>query len=281
MSARGALTLLLITGALSGRSASAQDPPPQNPAPEAVPSPSGTPEITPGSPPPPALDCVARPLDASERDTLLRLAWRTLTGHLGNDPIRDADLDVYSLTPCLMAPRGLFVTLKKAGRVRGMQGEIEPARPLYQQVIVFTRRAATRDPRFLPLTDADLGETTIDLALIGERTRVAGPAEIRTESQGVFLEKWGRRALFLPGLAAQEGWTAERTLDELCSQAALPRGSWAESARIEVFGTQVVAGPQPVGPPAPPLPPAPEVSPAPAGQAPSGAARRRAARSTI
>ena len=281
MSARGALTLLLITGALSGRSAPAQDPPPQNPAQEAVPSPAGTPEITQGSPTPPALDCVARPLDPSERDTLLRLAWRTLTGHLGNDPIRDADLDVYSLTPCLMAPRGLFVTLKKAGRVRGMQGEIEPARPLYQQVIVFTRRAATRDPRFLPLTDADLGETTIELALIGERTRVAGPAEIRTESQGVFLEKWGRRALFLPGLAAQEGWTAERTLDELCSQAALPRGSWAESARIEVFGTQVVAGPQPVEPPAPPLPPAPEVSPAPAGQAPSGAARRRAARSTI
>jgi AmmeMemoRadiSam system protein A len=281
MSARGALTLLLITGALSGRNASSQDPPPQNPAPEAAPSPAGTPEITPGPPPPAALDCVARPLDASERDTLLRLAWRTLTGHLGNDPIGDADLDVYFLTPCLMAPRGLFVTLKKAGRVRGMQGEIEPARPLYQQVIVFTRRAATRDPRFLPLLDADLGETTIELALIGERTKVGGPAEIRIDSQGVFLEKWGRRALFLPGLAAQEGWTAERTLDELCSQAALPRGSWSESARIEVFGTQVVAGPQPVEPPPPPLPPSPEVSPAPAGRAPIGAARKRAARSTI
>jgi len=56
-----------------------------------------------------------------------------------------------------MTPRGLFVTLKKGDQVRGLQGEIEPTRPLYQQVIVFTRRAATRDPRFLPLTERDLG----------------------------------------------------------------------------------------------------------------------------
>lgn len=249
------ITILLMAGAPSGPDALAQDAAP-TPTPAATPSPADTPA------PPPAADCLARPLDASERDLLLRLAWRTLTGHLTDKPITDADLEAYAFTPCLLAPRGLFVTLRKAGRVRGMQGEIEPARPLYQQVIVFTRRAATRDARFPPLSDADLGETVIELALIGERTRVSGPSEIRPDSQGVFLEKWGRRALFLPGLPAQQGWTAERTLDELCSQASLPKGSWAKSARIEVFATEIVAGAPPAEPPFQPPPPSPAPEPA-------------------
>ena len=90
--------------------------------------------------------------------------------------------------------------------------------------------------------------------MIGARRRVAGPADIHVESDGVFLEKWGRRALFLPGIASRQGWTAERTLDELCSQAALPKGSWSESARVEAFTTEEVSGGPPLEPPATPTP---------------------------
>ncbi len=238
-------------------------PPSAAPSETATPAPGAapTPEVTPS----PA-DCLARPLDAAERDLLLRIAWRTLSGQLTNQPIKDADLQSYAFTPCVVAPRGLFVTLKKDGRLRGMQGEIEPSRPLYQQVILFTRRAATRDARFTPLSDVDLDGTVIELAIIGRRVRVSGPSELRLDSQGVFLEKWGRRALFLPGMAALQGWTAERTLDELCSQASLPKGSWSESARIETFTTEVISG----GAPASPVP-----SPSPQPSASAGSQRRR------
>jgi AmmeMemoRadiSam system protein A len=169
-----------------------------------------------------------------------------------------------------MSPRGLFVTLKKGEQVRGLQGEIEPTRPLYQQVIVFTRRAATRDPRFLPLTERDLGDLTVALSIIGGRRRVGGPGDIHLETDGVFLEKWGRRALFLPGVAVRQGWTPERTLDELCAQAALPKGSWGESARIDVFTTEEVAGGPPPELSATPAPaPSPEPSATPLPAAPS------------
>jgi AmmeMemoRadiSam system protein A len=210
---------------------------------EAGPAPATEPE--PGPSPTPAPDCLTRPLDAAERDTLVRLAWRTLSGHLTGNPIKDADLEAYSLTPCLQVPRGLFVSLKKGEQVRGLQGEIEATRPLYQQVIVFTRRAATRDPRFVPVTERDLGSLIIELSIIHERRRVQGPGDIRLETEGVFLEKWGRRALFLPGVAQSQGWSAEKTLEQLCAQAALPKGSWSESARIEAFTTEVASG----GPP--------------------------------
>ncbi len=250
---------LAVPGALFAQEAAAPTPAPSKSPADGT----GTPaETAPQPAPTPALDCLARSLDPPERDTLLRLAWRTLSGHLTENPIKDADLEAYDFTPCLLAPRGLFVTLKKGDQVRGRQGEIEPTRSLYQQVILFTRRAATRDPRFLPLTERDLEGLTVELSIIGPRRTVGGPGGIRLDSEGVFLEKWGRRALFLPGIAARQGWTPERTLEELCSQAALPKGSWSESARVEVFTTEVVAGGPPPGP-APSPAPAPSPSPGP------------------
>ena len=277
MSRRLVPALALVVTLAGVTAPGARDTAPPAPAPARSPEAAeetGTEPATDAGPAPsptPAPNCLARPLDAGERDTLLRLAWRTLSGHLNGNPIKDADLEAYTFTPCLMAPRGLFVTIRKGEQVRGMQGEIEPTRPLYQQVIVFTRRAATRDPRFLPLTDRDLGDLIVELSIIGGRRRVGGPGEIRPDTEGVFLEKWGRRALFLPGIAVRQGWTPEKTLDELCSQAALPKRSWSESARIEVFTTEVVAGgPPPEATPPPSASPSPDPSGTPATTSPPG-----------
>jgi AmmeMemoRadiSam system protein A len=216
----------------------------------------------PGSPAPPEAEGPAvktpevdldAPLDAAERDTLLRLAWRTLAAHLTGRPLQDGDLADLDITRRLEAPRGCWVTIRKGATVRGSQGEIEATRPLYHQVILFVRRAATRDPRFLPLIDLDLEGSEIEIAVIRNRMAIEGPGDIRPDTHGVFLEKWGRRAVFLPGIASARGWDAVRTLDELCRQASLPAGAWSRAARLEVFTTEVVTGgpPQPVASPAP------------------------------
>jgi AmmeMemoRadiSam system protein A len=257
-------------------SARAQSPPAPTPPPQALPEEAPPGEVPPAGVAAPAPTAQApdlnAPLEPAERDTLLRLAWRTLVGHLTDRPIKDSDLEAYDLTPRLQGKRGCFVTLQKGGQTRGRQGDIDASRPLYQQAIVFTRRAATRDPRFLPLTDLDLPDVVVEIEVIGERRRVDGPAQIEVARQGVFLEKWGRRALFLPGLASSQGWGAQRTLDELCKQASLPAGAWSQGARIEVFTTEIVAGTQPpplAAPgPAPALESAPEATPTPAPTSP-------------
>lgn len=276
-----ALAVLPLAPARAPIGAEPSPPPaPAAPAPdEEAPAPGG-----PGSEPPaaeepaePPFDPFA-PLDPAEHDTLLRLAWHTLTGHLTKRPIQDADLLAYDLTRRLEAPRGCWVTVRREGAVRGSQGEIEPSRPLYQQVIVFVRRAATRDPRFLPLTDIDLDSTTIEIAIPGRREPVDGPAGIRTDIHGVFLEKWGRRAMFLPGVAAAQGWSPLKTLEELCRSASLPLDAWTTGARLEVFTAEVVSGPRPpaftppapVGPPPPPDSDPPEE---PSAETPSGPGR--------
>lgn len=246
------------------------------PDPRDGPSSAVSPAPEPQAAPPSAVE--SAPLTPAERDTLLGLAWRTLIGHLTASPIQNQDLEAYSITPSLSRPSGCFVVLKVGGQMRGMQGEIETTRPLYQQVILFTRRAATRDPRFLPLTALDLDRTMIEIAVIGRRERVVGPASIAVDRQGVFLEKWGRRALFLPGVAAAQGWSAERTLEELCRQASLPAKGWTEGARIETFEVESITGPRPEPPARPTESPAgpaelpPEVDPKPAPGPPSGSA---------
>jgi AmmeMemoRadiSam system protein A len=181
-------------------------------------------------------------LDAAERASLLRLAWQTLEGHMSGLPIRNEDLEAYEFSPKHMAKRGCFVTIQIDGRIHGLQGEFEPTRPLYQQVIVFVRRAATRDPRYSPLTEHDLARIRLRIDLISDRHVVQSPLEMVTEGRGVFLQKWGRSAVFLPALLAGLGWDAERTLDELTRQAMLPKGAWARGARIELFSTEVLEG---------------------------------------
>jgi AmmeMemoRadiSam system protein A len=209
------------------------------------------------------------PLDAAERDTLLRLAWRTLAGHLTKQPIQDKDLAGFGLTPRLQQARGCFVTLRIAGDIRGLQGEVDATRPLYQQVIVFTRRAATRDARFLPITDLDLDRTTLEIAVIGKRDRVDAPDALRLEGRGILLEKWGRRAIFLPGVVAAQKWDTERTLEELSRQASLPAGGWRVGARVETFEAELVSGPRPQSAPPreaqPPREPPPPQEPRPPG----------------
>jgi AmmeMemoRadiSam system protein A len=273
------LPAILLPALLVAHAAAAQGPPPAPPPPETQPDPGASPppeapQPSPSVTPGPEADLDA-PLDAAERDTLLRLGWRTLVGHLTGDPIRDADLESFAFTPRLLSPRGCWVTIRKGGQVHGSQGEFEGRRPLYQQVIIFVRRAATRDARFLPLTDLDLPDLTLQIALIGGRARVAGPEEIRIGEHGVYLTKWGRAALFLPEAPAAAGWSPTKTLQELCRQATLPADAWTDGARIEVFTTQVIAGARPAPPPgseAPtPAPPPGSGGPAPgpaAGQAP-------------
>ena len=261
------LALAAVRPAASQAPTPAQNPATAEPEP-GEPQPEGAPQPSPSATPGPPVDLEA-PLDAAERDTILRLGWRTLVGRLTGDPIGNKDLEAYAFTPRLLAPRGCWVTVKKSGQARGSQGEFESRRPLYQQVIVFVRRAATGDTRFQPLSDRDLPDLTLEIAVIRGSRRVSAPEEILIGTHGVYLSKWGRGALFLPEIPAAGGWSATRTLQELCRQASLPADAWREGARIEVFTTEVIAGGQP--PPLPPAAPAPDAPSAPAATpAPTG-----------
>ena len=56
---------------------------------------------------------------------------------------------------------------------------------------------------------------------------------------GVYLIKGGRRAVYLPQVAVEQGWDLDETLSSLARKAGLGSDAWKEGARFEVFQAQV------------------------------------------
>lgn len=127
-----------------------------------------------------------------------------------------------------------FVTLTRSGRLRGCIGCTEADRPLVETVNEMAVAAATRDPRFPPVSAAELEEIRIEISVLSPLVRVASASAIRPGVHGVTIRSGSRRGLFLPQV-----WEhlplIEDFLGELCSQkAGLPRDAW-RSNDVDLF----------------------------------------------
>ncbi len=97
---------------------------------------------------------------------------------------------------------GTFVSLKKGGQLRGCIGTIAPVRAtLAEEICANAVSAGCRDPRFSPVTDAELSELVYDVDVLSAPERVAGPEELDPARYGVIVSAPdGRRGLLLPDL---------------------------------------------------------------------------------
>jgi AmmeMemoRadiSam system protein B/AmmeMemoRadiSam system protein A len=185
--------------------------------------------------------------DADAR-RLVRLARAALdTELLGTDELQKRLAD-WPRGEDQEARRGVFVTLSRKdpaevarqGKLRGCIGQPEPAFPLYYGTVQAAVDAALHDPRFSPVSGAELPGLEVEVTVLSPRRAIASPSEIRLGTHGVVLQKDGKAALFLPQVAPEQGWSVEQTLDALCEKAGLPRGAWKEGARLSVFTGQVI-----------------------------------------
>lgn len=135
--------------------------------------------------------------------------------------------------------RGAFVTLTRDGRLRGCIGYIEGIKPLVEAVADNGRSAAVADPRFQPVTPQELAGIHIEISALTPLTPVSGPDEIVTGRHGVILVKQGRRAVFLPQVAGEQGWDRDTTLTHLALKAGLEPDSWRQGAEFLVFEAEV------------------------------------------
>ncbi len=144
--------------------------------------------------------------------------------------------------PWLNQPRGLFVTLRKQGRLRGCIGLIEPTMPLGRAIGRYGCAAAFEDTRFNPVTAEELADMEIEISLLSSLQRVDDPASIEMGTHGVVVRRGGRSGVFLPQVADETGWSRDEFLDNLCAQkAGLPAAAWKDeetelySFTVEVF----------------------------------------------
>lgn len=135
--------------------------------------------------------------------------------------------------------RGVFVTLTENEQLRGCIGSIVGVEPLYLGVIRQAIHSATEDPRFDPVRPAELERIHIEISVLTPPRPVAGPDEIVAGKHGVFIEKRGRHAVFLPQVATEQGWDKETMLAYLCRKAGLAPDDWKSGAKFEVFEAQI------------------------------------------
>jgi uncharacterized protein (TIGR00296 family) len=131
---------------------------------------------------------------------------------------------------------GVFVTLNslKNGEknLRGCIGYPYPTSPLVEAVIDSALNAATRDPRFYPLSLSELDKVVFEVSVLTppEAVEVENPKEylskIKVGKDGLIVEKGAFKGLLLPQVPVEWGWCEEEFLCHCCVKAGIPPDSW-------------------------------------------------------
>ena len=172
---------------------------------------------------------------------LLALARETIAAAL-DVPWHAARLPAPELAaPWLREPGACFVTLTRHHRLRGCIGSVRARRPLAEDLRANARAAALSDPRFPPLTAAELPETRIEVSLLSAATPLPAASEeealaaLRPGIDGIILEVGGEaHATFLPqvwdNLPAPQDFLAH-----LKHKAGLPPDFWSPDLRLQRY----------------------------------------------
>jgi AmmeMemoRadiSam system protein A len=112
---------------------------------------------------------------------------------------------------------------------------------LDQEVVRCAAEAASVDPRFPPVTPAELDTLTLDISVLGplERIDPRAPAAFVIGKHGLVVEKGRARGLLLPQVAVEWAWTPERFLQQTCIKAGLSPHAWRADARVYRFSADV------------------------------------------
>jgi AmmeMemoRadiSam system protein A/AmmeMemoRadiSam system protein B len=96
---------------------------------------------------------------------------------------------------------GVFVSLKKQGRLRGCIGTIKPAEAsIAEEIIRNAIHAGSLDSRFEPVTEDELEQLTYSVDVLGEPESIASIEELDVIRYGAIVSKGRRRGLLLPNL---------------------------------------------------------------------------------
>lgn len=136
--------------------------------------------------------------DAKTEHPLVQLARRAIAAFVTrNEKIEPPD----DATPLMQTRAGAFVSLHKGAALRGCIGTIEPTQPtLAHEVIANAISAASRDPRFAPLTPDELGELDISVDVLEPAEPISSLDELDPTTYGIIVERGRRRGLLLPDL---------------------------------------------------------------------------------
>ncbi len=134
----------------------------------------------------------------------------------------------------LARPAPVFVTLRIEGELRGCIGSLTPLRAnLVEETMDRARAAAFDDPRFSPLTLAELERTDVEVSILGPLEAIASHDDLDPARFGIEVSDGrGRRAVLLPDIAGVD--TVAQQIELTRQKARIPRGANLEIRRFSV-----------------------------------------------
>jgi AmmeMemoRadiSam system protein A len=174
-------------------------------------------------------------LTEADQQLLLQIARNAVRAYLAGQPPRLPDAPPGFLAEA----HGVFVSLHRGIELRGCIGNIHPASPLCRSVAECAIAAAVGDPRFMPLTVAELPHIEFEISVLSPLESVQDIGEIEIGKHGLFITKKNARGLLLPQVATMYGWDRQRFLRETCAKAGLKPDDWKQDATIQCFSAFV------------------------------------------
>lgn len=180
-------------------------------------------------------------LSPAHRSAVLRVARQTLLSRARKG--RPPEISLGSFPAPLQGIAPAFVTLTRKGRLRGCIGSLQPHQPLARDVLHNAVKAGFKDPRFTPITEAEIEGTDLEVAILSApapmlfSSQADLRAQIRPGRDGLIFESKGRRGTFLPKVWDHLA-TPDAFLDGLKVKAGLPKDHWAEDVQVWRYVTE-------------------------------------------
>ena len=172
----------------------------------------------------------------SEQQALLQLARATIMAKVAGQSLPVLEKP----SEALLAQAGCFVTIKQQGQLRGCIGCFTAQQPLWQTVQEMAVSAATKDPRFYPMTAADLADFRLEISVLSPLQQIQAIDEIEIGIHGLYLIKGHAHGVLLPQVATEYGWDRETFLRHTCLKAGLPEMAWKKDCELYTFSAEIV-----------------------------------------
>ncbi|WP_343241625.1 TIGR00296 family protein [Methanoculleus sp. UBA312] len=150
-----------------------------------------------------------------------------------------------ALPPVFGEKRGVFVTIKREGSLRGCIGLPYPIRPLGDAIVEAAVSAALEDPRFLPVSRSELADLDLEVTVLTVPRPLECPPEerpgcVEVGKHGLIVSGLGTGGLLLPQVATEYGWDSREFLDQTCIKAGLRPGCWKrDDVAVQTFEGQI------------------------------------------
>jgi AmmeMemoRadiSam system protein B/AmmeMemoRadiSam system protein A len=176
-------------------------------------------------------------LTGQEKKRLLEIVRLTIEANVSGKKIPALDEKAAALN----LRRGVFVTLRKSGELKGCIGLFSSDEALYKVVSSMAIESSSHDYRFSPVSAQELKDIEIEISVLSEPQLIDDWRKIRLGTDGVIIRRGFSSGVFLPQVATETGWDLETFLSQLCFQkAGLPPDCYVNpAAKIYTFQADI------------------------------------------